>query len=625
MERRAGGRRVLDALARLRHRYHRHVDRYHAWNETPYRIFTWLVAIIVILVMLAALAGTFKAGLHFYRHFQEKHGQKEIQAFLARDDYRNAILCARKVLTINPNNIAACRVMAELADRAHSPVTLDWLQRIVQNEPTVENKLILASAGLNYQQPPFSLTIQILDELAPVATNNAAYQVVAASLAMYTSRLTEAQAHLEAAAKLEPTNELFRMSIAILKLASTNMTEQSQSRAVLEKMRSDENIGLLALRVLVADRLQHQDATAANIYSSQLLANPHATLEDRLQNLQILRQLKSDDFTDRLQTVQLQVATNAPAMQEVSAWMQANDLVAESLDWLTSLSIPLLDQRPVQMALAQGYLQSSQWTKLLNTTSQSNWGDLEFLRFALIFRAWSQLGATGAADSNWNAAMGEAAGHREAMTQLLQLADSWHLQQKMEAVLLQMVQESPGEHRTEQELESMYFNSGNTLGLHQLYTILNSQFPDDASYKNNLTATALLLKIDVRKTCQLAADVYAKQPERSLRGFHLRFRASYAGPGQAGTGRIGKTPAGRSRTTFRGALLWSAARGHRKIRPSHALASDRPNQRPSVAGRTGFAFHGPGKRPGFPALIIVHFFSCSWATKPSRWPDSVNF
>ena len=512
MEGNASGRKVLDALARLRHRYRRHVDRYHIWNETYYRFCTWLVATAALLIVLAALAGTFKVGLHHYRHYQEQRGQKQAQAFMAHSDYRNAALSARKVLILNPNNLSACRVMAELADRSHSPLALEWLRRIVQNEPTVENKLILASAGLKYQKPPFPLTVQILDELALTATNSASYQVVAASLAMHTYRLAEAEAHYEAAAKLEPTNGLFRMGIAILRLASTNKTEQVQSRAILEKMGSDESIGPLALRILVADRLLHKDAAAANIYSSQLVASPHAILADQLQNLEILKQLKSDEFNDRLQTVQQQVATNALAVEEVSAWMQANGLVAESLDWLTGLTIPLLDQRPVQMALAQGYLQSSQWTVLLNIASQGNWGDLEFLRLALVFRAWSQLGAAGAADSNWNAAMGEAAGRHEAMTRLLQLAESWHLQQKREAVLLQMVQEFPEERRTQQELELLYFNSGNTLGLHQLYVILNAHFPDETAYKNDLAFTSLLLKTDVSKACQWAAEIYAKNP-----------------------------------------------------------------------------------------------------------------
>ena len=69
--------------------------------------------------------------------------------------------------------------------------------------------------------------------------------------------------HFEAASTLEPKNDLFRMSVAILRMASTNKTEQFQSRAVLEKLRTDDSLGLLVLRALVADRLLHKDVAAA--------------------------------------------------------------------------------------------------------------------------------------------------------------------------------------------------------------------------------------------------------------------------------------------------------------------------------------------------------------------------
>lgn len=513
MERNAFGRKVVHTIFWFRHRYHRHEDRYHIWNETRYRVYTRLMAVGVGLVVLAAAAGMFRIGLHYYRHYQERRWTLEAQACLAGNDYRNAALSARKALALNPNNVPAGRVMAELADDVHSPKTLEWLQHIAQIEPTAENKLILASAGLKYQKPPFPLTVQILGGLPPAATNSAEFHVVAGSLALFTHRPAEAEAHFEAAAKLEPTNDLFRMRTAVIGMNSTNKAEQIQSRVILEKMRTDEGVGMTALRVLVADRLLHNDVAEANVYSSQLVASPHATLADQLQNLEILRRLKSDAFDDRLQIVQQDVATNAVDAKEVAAWMQAHGLVAESLDWLTGLSNPMLDQRPVQMALVEGYLQTGQWTALLRIASQAGWGDQEYLRLALVYRAWSQLGSTGQADINWNSAVSWAAGRPDAMLQLLHLAENWHLQQKQEQVLLQMVQESPDDPWARRKLELMYFNSGNTLGLHQLYDILNAHFPDQTAYKNNLAATALLLKIDVPKARQWAAEDYARNSD----------------------------------------------------------------------------------------------------------------
>ncbi len=512
LERRRSGRKLLAAREWVDDRYDQHLAHYRFWNATFYRFCTWLVVTLLALLVLAVLAGTFKVGRRHYRHYWEQREQKQAEAFLARGDYRNVFLCVRQVLALNPANLSACRIMADLADRFHSPQTLEWLRRIAQIQPTTENKLNLAMAALSYQKPPFPLTVQLLSELAPAASNTASYQMVAANLALHTSRLAEAEARFETAIALDPTNRSFQLNLAVVRLGSTNAARLAAARATLEQLRTDPNLGGPALRSLITDRLVHHDPAGALDFSRQLLAAPAATLEDRLQNLGILQQLKSDEFDARLQTVEQQVATNALAVAEVSAWLQANALVAESLDWLTGLAIPMLDQRPVQMALAQGYLQSRDWTQLRDITSQGNWDDLEYLRLALNFRAWSQLGATGVATSSWNAALAEAASHREALMQLLQLAQNWQLAGKQEDVLFQLVQDFPEEHWAQKELEMLDFKSGNTLGLHQLYALLNQRLPAEKTYQNNLVATALLLKSEVRQASRSAAETYAKNP-----------------------------------------------------------------------------------------------------------------
>ena len=360
---------------------------HNGFEEDKQRFRFQVTLAIVILIGLAAVGWR---GRSAYRHYKERHSLAQAQAFLASGDYRNALLSARQTLLLNPTNVPVCRVMVALAELSHSPAVLDWQRRIVQTEPTVENKLLLASSGLRYQSPPFPLTAQIMDELAATATNRANYQVVAASLALGTRRLAEAEAHFEIAVQLEPTNRLHELQLAILRLGATNETKVAAARAVLETLRTDATFGPSALRALVADRLAHHDAAAANGYSTQVLASARATLSDRLQQLGILQQLQRAEFAAGLQAVQQQ--TNATAVAEVSAWMQANGLLAENIQWLTNLPAKLQAQSPVRLALANGYLQSEDWRSLRNYATTGDWEEMDFLRLALVARAWSQLG-----------------------------------------------------------------------------------------------------------------------------------------------------------------------------------------------------------------------------------------
>lgn len=469
----------------------------------------WIIGIVLAVLVLAVAGWLARPG---YRHFKEKRFQTQTQAFLTKGDYRNAVLSAQQTLQLNPTNVPACRVLATIADLSHSPVTLDLLRRIAQTEPTVENKLLLASAGLRYQTPPFPLTSQILGELAPAATNLAGYQVVAASLAMSLRRLDQAEAHFEAAARLEPTNQIYELNLAVIRLGMTNETQAAQSRLVLEKFSTDAQLGPQALRSLVADRLNHHDAAAAKAYSTRILASSQAGISDQLQQLTILQQLKSADFNSRLHSVQQPAATNAPAAAQVAGWMMANGLLAESIRWLTNLPAGIRAEIPVRLALADGYLQSADWPKLRDFAGEGNWGEAEFLRLAILSHAWSQLGVTAVADSNWGSALTAAGNRYGPLTTLLGLAEQWKLPAQRESLLVRIVEKFPQETWAQQALEQAYYSAGKTADLQQLYARLFALMPKNEALKNNLVFTSLLLKTNLTQAGQWAAELYARSP-----------------------------------------------------------------------------------------------------------------
>ena len=114
-------RKVLACLDWYMAKRAQHLSRYHTESQSAYRIKSWLVATVIVLIGLAALAGAAKVGQHHYRHHAEKRSLEQTRLFLERGDYRNAALSAQQTLILNPKNLSACRVQAELAERNHSP------------------------------------------------------------------------------------------------------------------------------------------------------------------------------------------------------------------------------------------------------------------------------------------------------------------------------------------------------------------------------------------------------------------------------------------------------------------------------------------------------------------------
>jgi len=88
--------------------------------------------------------------------------------------------------------------------------------------------------GLRYQGPPYPLTSQVLGDLSASAANVPAYHLVFAELDLSLHRMAEAETEFEAASQLEPTNRLFQLNLAVIRLGLTNTAAADDARAKLK-------------------------------------------------------------------------------------------------------------------------------------------------------------------------------------------------------------------------------------------------------------------------------------------------------------------------------------------------------------------------------------------------------
>jgi predicted Zn-dependent protease len=479
-------------------------------NNSDNRIKSWAVAGAVVVITAAAVYFSRPA----YRHFKEEHAVARAQIFFDKGDYRSAWLSAQQAWLINTNDTQACRIMADVSNIVHSPATLDWFQRIVKINPTVENKLSLAWAGLHYQNPPYPLTTQILGDLSKSADGLATFQYASAQLEYKLNHVAGALSHLEAALKLDPTNQIYQFNIAEIQLNSTNPPVAAAARATLKQFCMDTNQAPTALRVLVADRLFHNDPQAARDFSDQLLTTRQATLSDRLQNLVILQRLQSPDLAMQLDSLQKQSATNALMAGAVAAWMRTNGHLADAILWLTNQPASFQAQQPVRGALVDCYLDSGDWKSLRAFLSKDDsWDDMEYLRLALLSRTWNELGESLVADSNWKSAVNQAGDSLGELNDLLKLANRWGMKPEEEDLLWHIVQKFPDNRWAAEELAILDVSSGNTAGLQQLYSKLLLDSPNDVSDQNNLAFTSLLLKTNLNQAFKLAEAAYNQKPD----------------------------------------------------------------------------------------------------------------
>jgi len=465
----------------------------------------WIGASVALVIALAAAVWF---GRPAYRRYQAERSFKQARAFLEKGDLNNAALCLRQTLVRNSSNVGAARQMAELATRIRSPAALGWWRRVVELQPALENKVLLAAVALQIEKPPFPIATQTLEETRTLGQTNVAYHLVAAQRAIRLQESADAQTHLQTAIRLEPTNRQHQLNLAVLRLQSSEAALAESAQRELTALALDPVLGQHALRSLAAEALRKRRLPEAEALSQQLLALPQATFEDRLQHLTILHEANQVELPARIEQAQQLASSNAPQVALMAVWLNTHRRAPEALAWLKTLPAKTRDTLPVPQAEAECFVAARDWEGLLSRLDAQRWDELEFLRLAFVARAHREQGRRGIADSCWRRAMNATAARTEYAAQLMQLSAEWGWQGEAEDLSWVVAQRAPQETWPLQALLRHYTATTNTAGLYRVHQALLERDPKSLTLKNNLAMYGLLLNRDLKQACTLAREVY---------------------------------------------------------------------------------------------------------------------
>jgi hypothetical protein len=144
-------------------------DFYRRWGRRS--------AAVVVIAILAF------GGFRGYQAWHKKHLSKQSRDFFGRGDYQSAVLVARHLLQLDPDNVEACRIMADTAELAGSREALTWRERIVRLEPHVPgNNIALVASALRFSQP--NLARKILDLIPATERGSAKFHELAGAVAI---------------------------------------------------------------------------------------------------------------------------------------------------------------------------------------------------------------------------------------------------------------------------------------------------------------------------------------------------------------------------------------------------------------------------------------------------------
>ncbi|MGB8341057.1 MAG: hypothetical protein WCE51_05665 [Chthoniobacterales bacterium] len=449
---------------------------------------------------------------------------------LTQDDLAQAESLARKVLAIDPDSLAAARILADTTEKQNRSETVAWRAQIARLDPGLDSELNLASAALRFGQ--LDVARAALGRVAPADREKAAYHVVAGWLSRAQGNVAEEERHFAAAVAQEPSNDVYQFNLAALEILSPDPEKNAAARNQLERLSKVPQFRTEALRALLDNALRENQTEAANALAQELQMSPQVTFADYLLCLDLYRKLNPKKFETLLNKVKPIAARNRHDLAQLIEWMNRNNLPNEAWKWSEKLPADLTSHPPVASTIAASLVLTKNWARLKRRTRGDSWGDDDYLRLA--YQAYATRQARRGAgetefDPLWASAVKAASANPEHELALARLASKWDLARQAEP-LWQRVSNTPASRREALDaLYKIYRATNDLLNLRVTARRLHEASPDEIALAANAARFSLLLDRNSEEGRALAKRTYEKAPDDTAAALTYAFALYGAG------------------------------------------------------------------------------------------------
>ena len=468
-----------------------------------------LVYIIAAIGLLAAGYTLTRSG---YRHWRQKRLVRLAGDFLAKSDTTNATLCLQRALQLNQRDLQACRMFAELAERAGSRSGIAWRRRVVDLEPDLlQNRIALAKTALVLGD--FAQANDALRAIDAAGQRTAEFHKAKGSLAWALNQYSVAETEYEEAVRLEPTNAASQLNLGITQLVADNGSNAKAGRAILESLRANQTVHLDALRQLVQDALRNNAMFRAQTFAKELEEQPDCRFSDRLFYLDALETSQDRRFSAYLDSLEQSSAANSAMAYELTGWLIQHAQARHALAWSESLRPDVRTNLPLPMVMADGYAAIGAWKAMDSMLLKQDWKDMEYLRHLLRARALRAQNQALAASVEWRSALTAASSHIESLDDIVKRTTAWRWGAELDECLWSIVENFPIEKGAFLALYDRLAYSGNTAALHNLLAKISSFVPLPLELKNNFAVVSLLVYPQGQHGHDLAREAYEDAPQ----------------------------------------------------------------------------------------------------------------
>jgi predicted Zn-dependent protease len=369
------------------------------------------------------------------------------------------------------------------------------------------NRLDWAQTALKLRD--FKSAEDALSGLDEAAKSTARYHKLAGALAWSKGDDQEAEEHYQQARRLEPGNPSNILNLGTIGLASTNEEVAAAARLKLQVLaENNPAYALEAFHLLAQEAAKRRNLAEALAYTQRVVTNEGATFNDKTDYLNLLTAIKDSSARSWLMKLKQQATNSAGETFALGRWVYRTDGPTDALSWLLSLPQSLQTNLPVPLVITDAQITMKDWTGLLATVENKDWGDSEVLRLAIESLARRSLGQEDNAQTLWKRAGRQSARRLDRLYKLAQLTDSWGWEPEKREVLMEILTEFPHEKWAVDMLIAQLHKAGATQELEQLLSKFSEKDPANMKLKASLARLYLLRRSQLETAYRFAKEAF---------------------------------------------------------------------------------------------------------------------
>lgn len=497
------------------------------------------------LIVIAALCGLAGGGAYLglgpYRAWRHANQMKMARGFASSGDLKNALLSLQQALITGPEDVEACRMMAELSELSDAPVALSWRQRVVQLKPdSVPDLLALGRSLVGAGQA--ELAAKVFRGIPTNASSDIVYHRLGSAVALANGDLAAAEAHAAEIVRREPANLMAQVSLQSVRLMKADKKAAGEARAALESLMESAVVHREALRQLAADAVRGGNTNRALDLTAKLVGMANVSKPDRMLRLEALNLAGSPQLESLLGSLQQEASRTAGECYELSNWMVRNGAAGRVVTWIEALPLAVRTNQQLSVILADALAATTNWPRLLEFTDERKWGDVDFLRSLQRTRAFRGLGNLASARAEWAKALQGAEGRLERLSALYRNTAAWHWSDEPGEVLWEITKRFPTQRWARQILQARLVSQGQTRSLLALLSSASRAEPADLDLKNDLTHVALLLDAKEHRPYETARELHRAEATNPYYASTFALALHLEGKSEEARGVLGGVP-----------------------------------------------------------------------------------